>query len=1313
MKRYLLSLALTALTFVQASAREDLSASARTLPGAAALRGAANCSPSTSRVFLDINNVRALILAGGDYWWDQGSSGLPRYEIPKVTDPTQPRINSLFAGAVWIGGYTSGTLRVAAQTYRQSTVLGIGYWPGPLNVNNATTTASNCLTFDKHWKVDRSMVETHRANTIIAPGGQTSLAPGYVPPQVFLDWPANGDLSQGQAPTLAPFVNVGGDPNVYEPALGDYPRINGDQSIWTVINDRGNVSGSGASQIGMEIQTQSFAYASNDELNNMTFYFHTIINRSTLRLDSCFMAQWVDPDLGNAADDFVGCDVPRGLGICYNGDNNDEGIQGYGDNPPSVGCDFFEGPFSDSNDGLDNDRDGRVDEIDTFVCDGVGKTERCIMTKFLYFNNDASPIGNPSTAVHAYNYMTGFWKDGNRMVYGGNGYPGSTGSTVFEADMMFPGASDFQYGWSIGGTAQNPRTIPFAWTELFPGPGAAANAPADRRFVQSGGPFTLEPGAVNYITIGIVWARASSGGATGSFNQLLRADSKAQALFDNCFQTLNGPDAPDMTITEMDRQLIFTLTYKPSSNNFGLKYKEVDPIIKAVYGFNPTPAQLDSASYKFQGFIVYQLSGPNVSTGELRDASRARIVFQCDIKDGVNRLINYYIDPDLEKPIPRIEVDGSDQGVQTTFRLNRDAFATGNDILINHKKYYYMAVAYSYNNYKDYNPITLEGQAVPFFAGRNNISVYTGVPHINTPEKDGLVLNSTYGDAPIVRRVEGTGNGYQLLDLSDSTISEILASPDHRALFPVYKPGFGPVNVKIVDPKLVIPGKHWLRLYNPGNPTVDTISNNSRWMLILNPGTSNQDTVFSDTTISTNSEQVVGMYELTSTFKSYGLSVTVLNAVDPGLAPDDNRNGVLFSDFSFADNTNQWLQFLGDSPNFDWILTGPDGAGTGALSGDDKNYFSGILNGTWSAMRFVRRSSQDPTLTSLLPSFPAPLSQTDLTLGDIPSVKIVFTPNKANWSRGWVLEMGSDPLNSEGGQTKGRVRLGRSVDKEGNPVSDPNDVGLGWFPGYAINMETGERLNICFGEASEFASDRGKDMLWNPTSTIFDNRTGTLPIGGRHYLYVMKSRYDEGAFLKRFLFASAGSGAPFSGTQGSAVVKQLYNNVAWVSIPFATPGQQILTTDLTVNLRVAKRYTAFATQTPALNNNNPLYEINTTPFAPKTFDRPTAVRALDIIRVVPNPFYSVSGYENSQIDNRVKITNLPRRCTVSIFTSSGALVRVLTKDDESTSIDWDLLNSKRVPIASGAYIFHVNAPGIGEKTVKWFGVVRPIDLDTF
>lgn len=118
-----------------------------------------------------------------------------------------------------------------------------------------------------------------------------------------------------------------------------------------------------------------------------------------------------------------------------------------------------------------------------------------------------------------------------------------------------------------------------------------------------------------------------------------------------------------------------------------------------------------------------------------------------------------------------------------------------------------------------------------------------------------------------------------------------------------------------------------------------------------------------------------------------------------------------------------------------------------------------------------------------------------------------------------------------------------------------------------------------------------------------------------------------------------------------------------------------------------------------------------------------------MIRVVPNPYYAYSSYENSAIDNRVKITNLPAQCTISIFTLDGTLVRRFERDvigdntgggelnskesNLDSSLEWDLKNDKNVPIASGMYIVHIDAGPLGEKTVKWFGVMRPIDLDTF
>ena len=53
--------------------------------------------------------------------------------------------------------------------------------------------------------------------------------------------------------------------------------------------------------------------ATNDEVNNMSFYNYVLINQGTQTLTNTYMAQWVDVDLGGHVDDYVGVDVRRGL----------------------------------------------------------------------------------------------------------------------------------------------------------------------------------------------------------------------------------------------------------------------------------------------------------------------------------------------------------------------------------------------------------------------------------------------------------------------------------------------------------------------------------------------------------------------------------------------------------------------------------------------------------------------------------------------------------------------------------------------------------------------------------------------------------------------------------------------------------------------------------------------------------------------------------------------------------------------------------------------------------------------------------------
>ena len=260
------------------------------------------------------------------------------------------------------------------------------------------------------------------------------------------------------------------------------------------------------------------------------------------------------------------------------------------------------------------------------------------------------------------------------------------------------------------------------------------NQPEDRRFMQSAGPFTLKPGALNYVTVGIPFAQAPSGKAFSSVELLREIDDVCQALFENCFKVLDGPDAPTLIAQEMNNEIILYIKYdNPGSNNYGEKYSEVDPAIVRSYtdGSGNTVFYSDEdRSYKFEGFQIYQLKDANVSIADIRDITKAALVAQCDVRnfydeiesitfDSVTRtydtvynenpslpigtLVNYTRNSTTGLMTPNIMVEGSNQGIQHVFRIKTDAFATGrNATLVNNKEYYFVCIAYAQNRYKEF-----------------------------------------------------------------------------------------------------------------------------------------------------------------------------------------------------------------------------------------------------------------------------------------------------------------------------------------------------------------------------------------------------------------------------------------------------------------------------------------------------------------------------------------------------------------------------------------------------------------------------------
>ena len=1322
------------------------------------------CTPAAAKTDLDVNNVRTTIMTGGDMWWDLTTA---RYEIPKGSGA-----HSIFAGALWIGGLDAGgQLKVAGMTYRQT---GNDFWPGPLDTSSVSIDGTVCNQFDRHWKITRKEVDDFVTN-------QTSPIPGYSVPLVIQSWPGNGNSSDGQGRFLAPFVDVDGD-GFYNYQAGDYPgyditgamgctrfQLFGDQTLWWVFNDKGNVhSETGAASIGLEIHAQAFGFTTNDEINNMTFYSYKIINRSTVQMNDTYFGQWTDADLGDAFDDYVGCDVARGLGYTYNGDANDgataqAGAGTYGANPPAIGMDFFEGPIADTGDLVDNDRDGMTDE----------PGEQIIMSKFVYYSNDFTVTGNPENATHFYNYLSGFWKDGSPLTYGGNAYGGST-----VCDFMFPGNTD-PLGWGTNFVPQ-----PY-WDEVV-----AGNLVGDRRMLQSAGPFTLQPGAINYITVGAVWARAGNGGPGASVDLMRTTDDKAQRLFNNCFRTLDGPTAPDLTIQELNNEVVIYLTNKEGTNNYLERYEAYDPAI--VYtSLSPALANIDT-TFNFEGYQLFQLKDATVTTADLYNPDKARLVGQCDIHNGVSQLVNRDFDINLQADVPQdMTIDAADAGIVHSFSIKTDAFASGDAKLINHKTYYFMVLAYAYNRYLEYDDVTFDtlsplspsniGQKKPFLAGRKNVRAYSAIPHNSAPEAGGTDQPANYGSGPKLTRIEGCGNGTNIVELTDESEAAIVAATPvndggtARLDRVQYQGGAGPVNIKVIDPLNVPLGDFTIQMKDNPSTSYTAIST-ATW--ILNEVDANGNPLrswASDTIINFQS-----VYANEQIIPEIGMSVTWSQTQYPGLGNNPDRNGYLASSMTFADPTQDFLTGVvdDDSQSEDNWIRGGTTSGAGVCVADFNDRFIGVnpidengdfeklVDGRWGPYRLAAYNPTPAQTTICYPAGPGwtpnPVSATvQNKIDNISNVNIVYTNDRSKWTRCCVLETGATVLLNEGQREAFHLRDHASVDKYGRTgdgivSNDPNDAdyiaatGMGWFPGYAVNLETGERLNMAFGENSALTADRGRDMLFNPTSRDEDasQSSQNLVWGGMHFIYIFghngNARYTSGVLtgeLKDMPAYDCGMAMYkiiSSDNTANAELKEVYSDAMWTSIPMLDTEfdwwswgsnyteANVLPTEVRVRLRVSKPYRRFfngvtaagtiiATDSAAApqNTNNPMYAFNTADLKTTTDDNLSAVEALDLINVVPNPYYAYSGYETNQFDNRVKFTNLPEKCEIKIYTVSGTLVRRFTKDSPQTYLDWDMKNQAGIPVASGLYIVHVNVEGVGEKILKWFGVMRPIDLDSY
>ncbi|MBL0342796.1 MAG: T9SS type A sorting domain-containing protein [Bacteroidetes bacterium] len=468
-----------------------------------------NAQLPTGFTNIDINNIDAGISSTNDLFWDFSNA---KFEVPKGSG-----LHSIFSGGMWIGGLDNGGIaHMASQTYRQT---GNDFWPGPIDTMMGVATDWNL--WDRSWKLNKTEVLDHIQNYSNS---------GYVVPQNIAEWPGY-DAALGRV--LAPFADYNSN-GIYDPANGDYPYILGDQTVYSIYNDLYTHSESTCDSLGVEVHRTLFGFdAPNDTaLNNTIFSRYEIKNFSNTDYHDVYISTWIDFDLGNATDDYIGTDINLNMIYAYNGDNNDETSMGYGLNPPAIGVYFL-------NDSL---------------------------TSSMSYDNISNAVtGNPAFCLDFMNYSRSIWLDNQPLTYGGDGRnPGNPVTTH-----IYPGVTNPIYFQAFG-----------PWDEANSG-----NAPGDRRMIGSIGPLNLNAGDYKSFDIGYTWARATSGGPLASVAALQNAVSGLRVMYNNGVLT----SIPVIPTTEASLITVFPnpasdeITIQNSNTDKQYKIKIEDAVGRIVY----------------------------------------------------------------------------------------------------------------------------------------------------------------------------------------------------------------------------------------------------------------------------------------------------------------------------------------------------------------------------------------------------------------------------------------------------------------------------------------------------------------------------------------------------------------------------------------------------------------------------------------------------------------------------------------------------------------------------------------------------------
>lgn len=610
--------------------------------------------PFTLNKVTDVEVQTASNIANWMYWVrDDGKSG---YEPFIGNGSVYPRgkANVIFQdGMVW-GGFVQGESlpKVGGQTYNIGTQPGWIVTPGtattdpvPIDPSNSRVQIYRIRKDFESLTPDQATVirDASELNGVDASNVTTEMAQAVIDNYAadWANWP--GDLG-------APFVDMNGngtwDPGVDEPGIA-----NADQVIWFVANDaNASVSNqlAGSDPIGLEMQTTIWAYNQpGATLGQMIFKKYRFINKSGKQVDSMFIAQWSDPDVGSFSDDLAGNDRARSLGFAYTGFLTDDAFARVNSNPACAGYDFFQGPIVETG-----------DPNDVAIFDLKKRTgfKNLPMTSFGFFAA-GSPISDPALGVFDgtlewYNLLNGFIPTtdlNNPSPFIAGAGPNAGQPTKFPLD---------------GDPFRQTGDIDAFGTNLPPG---------DRRIVLSSGPFTLAPGDTQEVTVAVVGGVIEQQGGTNrnAVEQMKLNDDFAQFIFNNLFEGIPKPPVkPIVKVTPIRDEIALEWGSDPDA----VAATEADD---PVLGFN------------FEGYNVYQF--PNKFAG----AGEAKKIATFDKSNFITIIRGKKFVPEFGDIVEVPIESGTDSGIQRNFVITKD-FINDRPLRMG-TPYYFAVTAYNFN----------------------------------------------------------------------------------------------------------------------------------------------------------------------------------------------------------------------------------------------------------------------------------------------------------------------------------------------------------------------------------------------------------------------------------------------------------------------------------------------------------------------------------------------------------------------------------------------------------------------------------------